>query len=248
MIILHIAHNELRRMFQSPLAWVVLAAVQFLLAMFFFLLLARYLEPNPWSAARGLTEVVVSGTFQIAGIVLLLVSPFLTMRLFSEEQRSGTIQLLLSSPVSLTQLVLGKFLGIFAFQLCILCMIGLMPLALELGTRLDPGEVAAGVLGLTLLLAAFAAVGMFVSTLTAQPAVAAIGGFAVLFVLWIIHMAGQAGSERVAKVFEYASLLRHFNNLLDGFFSSADVIYFLLLTALFLALSVWRLDAVRVYR
>lgn len=248
MIVFHIARNELRRMFQSPLAWVVLAAVQFLLAMFFFLLLARYLEPNPWSAGRGLTEVVVSGTFQIAGLVLLLVSPFLTMRLFSEEQRGGTMPLLLSSPVSLTQLVLGKFLGVFTFQLCMLFMIALMPLALELGTGLDPGEVGAGLLGLALLLAAFAAIGMFVSTLTAQPAVAAIGAFAMLFVLWIIHMAGQSGSARVAEVFEYLSLLRHFNNLLDGFFSSADVIYYLLLTALFITLSVWRLDAVRVYR
>lgn len=248
MIIFHIAHNELRRMFQSPLAWVVLAAVQFLLAMFFFLLLARYLEPNPWAAGRGLTEVVVSGTFQIAGIVMLLVSPFLTMRLFSEEQRGGTMPLLLSSPVPLTQLVLGKFLGMFIFQLCMLFMIALMPLALELGTSLDPGEVAAGLLGLALLLAAFAAIGMFVSTLTSQPAVAAIGGFAVLFVLWIIHMAGRSGSERVGGVFEYLSLLRHFNNLLDGFFNSADVIYYLLLTALFISLSVWRLDAVRVYR
>lgn len=248
MMVFDIAGNELRRMFQSPLAWVVLAAVQFLLAMFFFLLLARYLEPNPWAAARGLTEVVVSGTFQIAGIVLLLVSPLLTMRVFSEEQRSGTLQLLLSSPVSLTQLVLGKYLGVFAFQLCMLFMIALMPLCLWLGTRLDPGVFAAGLLGLALLLSAFAAVGLFVSTLTSQPAVAAIGGFAALFILWILHMAGRTGGERVAETFDYLSMLRHFDSLLGGFFSSVDVIYYLLLTALFLTLSVWRLDAARVYR
>ena len=81
--------------------------------------------------------------------------------------------------------------------------------------------------------------------MTAQPAVAAAGSFATLFVLWIIHVAGQGGSDRVAAVFTYLSLLRHYENLLDGYFRSADVIYYLLLIATFLALAIWRLDAMR---
>ena len=248
MISFEIACVELRRMFQSPLAWIVLGTVQFLLGMFFFVLLANYLKLDSLAAERGLTEVVVSGTFQIAGIVLLLVSPFLTMRLFSEEQRSGTLQLLLSSPVPLTGLVLGKFMGVYAFQLIMLALLALMTLTLEFGTQLDPGVYAAGLLGLALLLAALSAIGMFVSTLTAQPAAAAVGGFAALFVLWVIHMAGRGGGERAVEIFNYLSLLRHFERLLAGFFSSADVAYYLLLTALFIALSIWRLDGLRVYR
>lgn len=248
MIVLDIAGHELRRMFLLPLAWVILAAVQFLLAIFFYVLLARFLEPSQWMVGRGLTEIVVAGTLQIGGILMLLVAPFLTMRLFSEEWRGGTMDLLLSAPVSLTELVLGKFLGILSFMLIMLCLIALMPLALTPGTQLDFGQLGAGFLGLALLLAAFAAIGLFISTLTAQPAVAAVSSFAVLFVLWIIHIAGHAGSERMAQVFAYLSLLRHFDRLLDGFVSSVDVAYYLLLVALFLSLSVWRLDSVRSWR
>jgi len=170
------------------------------------------------------------------------------MRLFSEERRSGTLDLLLSSPVSLTGLVLGKFLGVLLFEAVMLAMAALMPLSLLAGTSLDLGQLAAGFLGLALLMAAFAAVGLFMSTLTEQPAVAAVASFAVLFVLWIVHIAGHGGSERMAGVFAYLSLLRHFDSLLDGYFSSVDVIYYLIIVATFLALAVWRLDSVRTWR
>jgi ABC-2 type transport system permease protein len=248
MIVLDIARVELRRMFQLPLAWIILAAVQFLLAIFFYVMLSRYLESPQWTVGRGITEIVVAGMLQIGGILMLLVSPFLTMRLFSEERRSGTLDLLLSSPVSLTQLVLGKYLGVLLFLCVMLAMVALMPLSLLAGTSLDPGQLAAGFLGLALLMAAFAAVGLFMSTLTDQSAVAAVASFAALFLLWIIHIAGHAGSEGTAAVFAYLSLLRHFDSLLDGFFSSVDVVYYLLLVATFLALAVWRLDSVRTWR
>ncbi len=245
MIMLRIAQHELRRLFHGPLAWVVLGTVQFFVALFFFVLLSRFLEPSGWAGGRGLTGSVVSGTLQLAATLLLLLVPFLTMRLFSEEQRLGTLPLLLSAPITLTELVLGKFAGIVAFMGIALAMIALMPLALLLGTNLDLGQFAAGMLGLALLLAAFAAIGLFISTLTAQPAVAAAGTFATLFMLWIIHIAGQGGSDRAAAVFTYLSLLRHYENLLDGYFRSVDVIYYLLLIVTFLALAVWRMDTVR---
>lgn len=247
-MVLHIARHELRRTFNSPLAWVVLGTVQFLMALFFFMLLSRYLEPSSWRAGTGITEFVVGGTLQVGGIIMLLVTPLLTMRLFSDELRSGTMDLLLSAPVSLLQLVLGKYLGVLAFLLCMLAMIALMPLSLLLGTDLDAGQLAAAFLGLALVLAAFAAVGLFVSTLTAQPTLAAVGSFAILFVLWIIHLGGQAASERAAAVFTWLSLLRHFDNLLRGFVNSVDIVYYLLLSGLFLAFSVWRLDAARCWR
>jgi ABC-2 type transport system permease protein len=108
--------------------------------------------------------------------------------------------------------------------------------------------MAAAFLGLFLLVAAFCAVGLFVSTLTNQPAVASIGTFAVLFVLWIIHVAGHSSSAKVSAVFSYLSLLRHFDRLLSGLFSSVDIIYYLLLIGICLILSVWRLDTLRTYR
>jgi ABC-2 type transport system permease protein len=192
-----------------------------------------------------LSASVVAGTLQLTATLLLLLAPFLTMRLFSEEQRLGTLPLLLSAPITLTELVLGKFVGVVAFLCIALAMIALMPLALLLGASLDLGQFAAGMLGLGLLLASVAAIGLFISTLTAQPAVAAVGSFATLFMLWIIHIAGQGGSDRAAAVFTYLSLLRHYENLLDGYFRSVDVIYYLLLIATFLALAIWRLDAMR---
>lgn len=244
-VIAHIAGHELRRLFKSPLAWIILAIVQFLLAIFFYLLLSQFMGSA--NSDQGLTATVVSGLLQISGIILLLVSPLLTMRLFSEEYRIGTIKLLLSSPVSITELVLGKYIGIIVFYLCILAMIALMPISLMAGTELDLGQLLSGLLGLALLISAFAAIGLFISTLTAQPGVAAVSTFGVLFVLWIINAAGSSASEQVAQVFSYLSLLRHFDNLLDGVFNSVDVIYYLLVSISFINLSIWRLDAQHIH-
>lgn len=247
MIILSIARYELRRLFGSPQSWILLAVIQFLTAMFFYILLSRYLEAPEAQAGRGMTEVVAAGTFQIAGMILLMVTPFLTMRLFSDDQRSGTIQLLFSSPVSLTELVLGKFLAIVLFLFLTLFLVSLMPLSLLPGTDLDLGLLAAGLLGLLLLVLTFTAIGLFISTLTAQPAAAAILTFAVLFLLWIIHIAGSTTTGPAAEVFTYLSFLQHFNSLLQGMVNSVDTGFFLIMTLLFILLSIWRLDAVRTH-
>ncbi len=241
-----IAGNELRRLFVSPLAWLALGAVQLVVAIFFFVMMYQF-QNMPSAGQSGATNFIGSGLLQVTGIILLLVAPFLTMRLFSDEYRSGSLKLLLSSPVTLTQIVLGKFIGIFTFFLIMLAMIALMPLSLALGTTPDYGQIAAGLLGLALLMAAFAAIGLFVSSLTAQPAVAAISTFAVLFILWILNLAASSASERVAEILSYMSLLAHYNALLQGMFNSVDVVFYLLLTILFLILTLWRLDAERLY-
>lgn len=236
-----IANNELRRMFKSPLAWVILAVVQFLIAIFFYLLLSQYMQPA--AADQGLTATVVNGMYQISGVVMLLVSPLLTMRLVTEERRLGTIKLLYSSPISITELVLGKYMGITTFYMIMLAMISLMPLMLLFGTTLDLGQIAASLLGLLLLMSSFAAIGLFISTITTQPTTAAISTFGVLFFLWIINAAGANASEDMAQLFAYLSLLNHYNNLLDGMFNSADIVFYLLVTTFFIVLSVWRLHA-----
>ena len=245
--VITIAAHELRRMFKSPLAWIILAIVQLLLAVLFFIMLNQFLNPAPWYAGRGVTEIIAAGLLQIAGIILLLVTPFITMRIFSEERRTGTIRLLFSSPVSLTELVLGKYLGIFGFLVIMLFLIALMPLSLLLGAPLDLLQIGAGLLGLLLLMASFAAVGLFISTLTSQPAIAAITTFGVLFMLWIINLAANSGSETFKSIFTYLSLLNHYDNLIDGMFISADVIYYLVIIVTFIILSIWRLDAERMH-
>jgi gliding motility-associated transport system permease protein len=240
-----IAANELRRMFKSPLAWVLLATVQFLLAIFFYLLLSQYMQPA--SAGSGLTEVVVSGMYQIAGVVMLMVSPLLTMRLITEERRLGTIKLLFSSPLSITELVLGKYLGMIAFYCLALLMISLMPASLMFGTQLDLGQIASGLIGLLLLMSSFASIGLFLSSLTKQPSIAAISTFGILFLLWIINVAGTNSSESTAAIFSYLSLLNHYTNLLNGVFNSADVLFYIFVSLFFILLSIWRLDAERTY-
>jgi ABC-2 type transport system permease protein len=246
--IITIATHEFMRLFKLPLAWVLLAVVEFLLAIFFLILLNQFMNPAPWFAGRGVTEIVVAGLFQVSGIVLLLVTPFITMRIFSEERRTGTIKLLLSSPVSITELVLGKYLGTLGFLVVLLALIALMPLSLLMGTSVDLLQMSAGLLGLFLLMASFAAIGLFISTLTSQASIAAITTFGVLFMLWIINLASTTGGEVFKAIFSYLSLLKHYDNLINGMLNSVDVIYYLLICITFIVLSVWRLDGERLHQ
>ena len=249
MMMLTIAGRELRSLFVSPLAWSILAVVQLILAyMFltqldvFMMLQSRLLGIE---GAPGVTEIIVAPMLGGAAMVLLLVVPLLTMRLVSEERRGQTLSLLFSAPISMTEIVLGKFFGVMGFLLIMVLMIMLMPLSLLAGADLDFGVLAAATLGLVLLLASFAAVGLFMSTLTEQPTVAAVSSFGVLLLLWIVDWAGDSNAEQASELFAYLSLLRHFQSLLQGVFNSSDVIYYLLFVAVFLILSIRRLDADR---
>ncbi|MBF8269302.1 MAG: hypothetical protein HW386_1011 [Gammaproteobacteria bacterium] len=245
MTVFTIAGNELRRLYLTPLAWLSLAVVQFFLTVTCFTLADQYQQAISTFVNRGITSTVVAGTLQTAGLLLLLVTPFLTMRLISEERRSGTLPLLLSAPVSVTAIVLGKYLGMLGFFLIMLIMIGLTPLALSFGTRLDYGLLAAGFIGLILLAGSFAAIGLFASTLTRQPAIAAVLCFAGLFLFWVIHVLGSTDNQTVAAVINYLSMQRHFNQFLTGLFTTGDVVYYLLLSGVFVLFSILRLDALR---
>jgi len=244
-MILTIAGRELRSLFLSPLAWAVLAVVQALCAYFFLLYLDLYLQLAPRLAAvvdgPGVTGIVVAPLFSTAAIVLLLVVPLLTMRLVSEERQKQTLPLLLSAPVSMTDIVLGKFVGVFAFVSLMLALIALMPLSLLAGGELDLGLWAAGVLGMVLIVASFCSIGLLMSTLTAQPVVAAIGSFGVLLLLWVLNIAGDSGNE----LFAYLSLLSHYQPLLRGLVDTADIAYYLIIIVTCLILSVRRLHADR---
>ncbi len=249
MMIFTIAARELRSMFLSPLAWAILAVVQFILGYIFLIQIDTFLQVQPRLAgiegAPGLTDIVVVRTFGNAAFIMLLVVPLLTMRLISEERRNQSLSLLFSAPVSMTEIILGKYLGMIAFLFVMLALIALMPLTLLIGGTLDFGRVFSGLTGLALLLAAFAAVGLFMSTLTSQPTIAAVSTFGVLLLLWIIDWASTSGSGEISTVFGYLSLLRHYESLLKGIFDSTDVVYYLLFIITFLVLSIRRLDSER---
>ncbi|MFP5345154.1 MAG: ABC transporter permease, partial [Gammaproteobacteria bacterium] len=192
-----IAARELKSLFLSPLAWTVLAVVQLILAWLFLVQLDQFAELQPQLAALpgapGLTDLVVAPLFASAATVLLLVTPLLTMRVMSEERRQHTLTLLFSMPLSMTEIVLGKYLGLLALLGIMLLLIVLMPLSLLLGGTLDSGQLAAAVLGLALLMAGFAAVGLYVSTLTRHPGIAAVGSFGILLLLSLLDWPGAGG-------------------------------------------------------
>ncbi len=246
--IVSVAANELRRLFLSPFAWIILAAVQFLLAYDFYRLLSIFSEVITSQSYLGLTETVVVGLLHESGQVLLMVAPFITMRLFSDEFRGGTIKLLLSAPVSITELVIGKYLGIMIFFSCLTFLIALMPLSLSVGTSLDTGLLVSAMLGLILLTSAFAAIGLFISSLSKSPAIAAVITFIVTLLLWIIHIANDSDNEQLQAIINYLSLKKHFNALLSGAFNSMDIIYFIIISTLFIVLSICRLDALRTHQ
>ena len=247
-MIFTIAVRELKNLFLSPLAWAIMAVLQLILAYLFLSQLDTFMLLQPRLAgiegAPGVTDIVVAPLLQTTGFLLLLVAPAITMRVFSDERRNRTLSLLLSAPVSMTDIVLGKFLGITLFFLILLALLAAMPLSLYAGTTLDAGKLAAGLLGLVLLLAAIAAIGVFMSSLTEQPVVAAISTLGLLMMLWIIDWSGGSG-EDTTDLLPYLSLKTHFESFLKGLFSTADVAYYLLLIATFLLLGIRRLDQQR---
>ena len=245
MTAIHIAAHELQRLLRSPLAWILFATGQLLLAIFYFVLLSHYLKAADLLAARGLTQIVGVGILQLAGLLVILLVPFLTMRLFSDERRNGTIRLLFSSPVTLTEMVIGKYLGTLLYLYGMVLLFALLPLSLAFGSSPDLGQLAAGLLGLLLLVSSCTAIGLFISTLSAQPVSAAVMSFGILFLLWILEIAGLEGGELLTSLFAYLSLSHHYEVMLSGICSSVDVTYYLLLTLLSLILAVWRLDLLR---
>jgi len=247
-MIFTIAGRELRSLFLSPLAWSILGVVQFIYAYLFLSQVETFMALQSRLAtldgAPGVVDIVVAPLFANAAVLLLLITPLITMRVLSEERRNRTLSLLFSAPISMTEIIIGKYLGVLSFILILIGMLALMPLSLLVGTDLDLGKLAAGLLGLTLVVSAFTAIGIFMSSLTEQPTVAAITTFGLLLLLWILDWAGNSGAP-VSGLLGYLSVLNHYEPLLKGLFSSVDVIYYLLLIVLFLGFSIRRLDADR---
>lgn len=253
MMIFTLARRELRSLFLSPLAWSILAIVQFILAYLFMSQLQEFLliqaKLTTIENAPGVTELVIVPLYGSAAFIMMLVTPLLTMRLISEERRNRSLSLLMSAPVSMTEIILGKYLGILGFAAIMIGMMTLMPFSLYFTGNLDSGLLFSIVLGISLLLAAFISIGLYMSCLTAQPTIAAMSTFGMLLMLWIIDWAGGKANDAAASgLLEYLSLLRHFEAFTKGLFNSSDFFYYLLFISLFLILSIRRLDGDRLQR
>ncbi len=243
-----IARREFNAMFLSPLAWIILAVIQIILSYMFLANLDSFFLLQPQliqlENTPGVTDIVIAPLMQVAAIVLLMVMPLLTMRAIAEEKRNRTLSLLVSAPLGMTEIVLGKYLALVLFVVVLISMLMLMPLSLYLGTSLDVGKLLAIGLGMLLLLSAFAAIGLYLSSLTENQTIAAISTFGVLLMLWIIDWVGASLSDGQTVV-AYLSLLQHHQALLEGVFDTADIAYYLLLIVGFLGLTIRQLERER---
>ena len=240
-----IATREFKNLFLSPLAWTVLAILQAILAYIFLTQVETFNLIQPKLAtiegAPGLTDIIVIPLFSNAAIILLLVTPLLTMRLICEERRNKTLALLLSAPITSADIIIGKYFGSLGLLLTLVFLITLMPLSLLVGGELDMGKLFANLLALLLLVASFTSTGLFMSTIAGHPTVAAMGTFGILLLLWILDWTTSINDQR-SELFEYLSILRHFQNLQSGQLNTADISYFLLFTTTFLFLGIRSLN------
>ncbi len=244
-----IAAHELRRLFRSPLAWIALAVATFVLGFVFLSLTDAYLTRiQPRAAARpdapGATDQVAAPLLLWAGLLLLVVVPMIAARSFAEERQRGSIQLLLAAPASALQVVLGKFLALQVFLALAVAATALLPALLGLGTSPDWGRLAAGILGLYLLLGSYAAAALYLSVLTRTPTLAAIGGLGLLVLLALLYLSGRA-TGGPSGLLAHLSHFGHFLPFLEGRVRTEDLAYDLLFTAVFLALTVRRFERLR---
>lgn len=242
-----LALRELRSLFTMPSTWFILAALQFIFAWFFLNSLQAFLDIQPQLAqlanAPGVTTIIGAPLFNMVALLLMMLVPMFTMRLIAEERRNQTLSLLLSSPLSIRQIVLGKFFGLMIFLSVLIASIPLMIYSLAVGTHLDHGLLLSNLLGLLLLIASYVALGLYISTLTTQPIIAAIGALAVLVGLWLADIAATAENSP----WHLISPLHHFQNFSTGLLDSGDAIFFMLFTSVFLLLAMKRLGNNRIY-
>ncbi len=253
-MIFTIASKELKALFASPLAWVVLTGMQIIIGYGFLKRLDDFLQIQPQLAQMpsppGVTELVAAPTFATLAAILLFAVPLLAMRLIAEERRNQTMVLLISAPVSITEIVLGKFLGLATFLLLVIGLVTLMPLSLAASTRLDYGLLLSLVAGLALLAACFAAVSLYISCLTAHPMVAALGAFGALLAMLLMgETAGDSlrarGWHVPAALAQVLSPVKNFEPFGKGLIDTYALACLLLLTLAFLVLAIRQLEAKR---
>lgn len=252
--ILAIAGKDLRSYFTSPIAYVVLTGYLLLAGWFFFNLLANFnqllMAYMSFSApdmleAMNLNEMVVAPLLLNLAVVLVILVPMITMRSFAEEKRNGTYELLMTSPITVFEIVAGKFLGGFVFILMLVLLTGLYPLILIWFGDPEVGIILSGLLGLLLLGSSFVAIGLFTSSLTDNQIIAAVSCLVTLLLLYIIAWPAQSAGEVLGPLLRYLSLTEHFNELVKGVIDTRDLVYFVSVIAVALFLTLRSVESLR---
>jgi len=221
----------MRSYFVSPVAYIILT-VFFILSGFFFTQIVNYTG-----------QANLGGLFGNMAIVLLFTVPFITMRLVAEEKRSGTIELLLTSPVKPVEIILGKFFA--AWSLIGLAVAGtlLYVILFLLHSPMETGPLVMGYLGLILLSGALVALGLLASALAESQIAAGILGFGISFILMLLNWVGQSGKDAIHYVLRELSLVHHYGDFLEGIFDAKHVVFFLFWGVLCLSFAVKSLES-----
>ncbi len=244
--------KEMRAYFYSPIAYIIAGVFLGLVGYFFYSSLQLFsIQSVQLSgsakevAGFNPTNVIMKGIFRSMGTVFILLTPLLTMRLIADERRMRTMELLMTSPLTLTTILAGKFLAALAIYHIMIGSTLYVPLALDFFSTVSWAHVTTGYLGLSLLGAAMLAVGLFCSALTDKQIIAAVLNIGILVFFWFIGGGIGGYTENMTSLLKELSLFSHFERLYNGLLDSRDLVYLLSVTAAFLFLAHRVLDSDR---
>jgi ABC-2 type transport system permease protein len=225
------------RLYMTSLVFYVLGAFYLLVAGLLFVLnLISYQSQQMmmFGGARGVTEAILQPMLHDAGILLLMLSPFFTMRILAEERRQGSLELLFTSPIHSYEVVVGKFLsGVFVLSVPVLLALS-YAVILSRFTSVDWLALAGTVLGVLFLVANFVAIGLFFSSLTSNTFISAMATWGTLLLLFLIGFGGSGPSQ---MILQYISNWNHFQQMARGLISTTDIFYFVSSSFFFLFLT-----------
>jgi ABC-2 type transport system permease protein len=238
-----IAKRDLGSFFNSPIFYVVTTVFLIIYSFMFFNILnffsfqsfqARQLQAMGMNL--NLNEMVVEPSLQNMSVILLMIIPIITMRSFADEKKMKTFRLLLSSPVHLREIILGKFLACMIVVAVMILLSSYSVGFLFLLGEPEPGPVVTGYLGVLLMAGCFVSVGIFASSLTDNQIVAAVLTFGFSLFMWVIGGGAQAAGSTTGQVLQYLSIVDHLDRFLKGLVDTSDLVYYLsfILFSLFL--------------
>ncbi|HEV8348214.1 MAG TPA: ABC transporter permease [Vicinamibacterales bacterium] len=233
--VIAIGQKELKSYFSSPIAYIVIGLWALLYGYFFVAILSFFVRQSMQMSQFGMqgpqamsvNQQLIRPLLQNVTILILFLMPMVTMRTYSEEKRSGTIELLLTAPVTDFQIIMGKFLGaMFLYAI----MLGVT--AIHIGLLFVYGQpewkpIVTAYLGLLLLGGCFIALGLLISSLTSNQIVAGMVTFAVFLLLWVITWIGSFSGPTVDKLTTYLSIIDHWDDFGKGVIDTTHVIYYL---------------------
>jgi ABC-2 type transport system permease protein len=248
---LTICNKELQSYFRSPIAYTVIALWALIGGFFFYFGLSFFVQRSMESAMMGqsmpmdINEWIVRPLLSNVNVVALFLIPMITMRLFAEEKRSGTIELLMTSPINDIEIVLGKWLAaVGLYSIMLLVSVLHMAILFRYGQP-DWRPLAVGYLGLLLQGGCLLAIGTFVSTCTSNQIVAGALGFAISLLLFVLNWVSEFGSSVSERVIGYLSVQQHFESFSKGVLDSKDIIFYVTMIILGLFLTSRSLESVR---